>query len=90
MVHRNLLQRLTCVRHAGGAGDVALGRRAAAVPARGAEDSAAHPAALLRLQGHLGLDHTVPHLLHGHHGALQRGLQEQNQRGDFSCIRRYF
>lgn len=55
--------------------------RNAPVQARGAEDTAAHPAALLRVQGDLGLGHTVPDVLHGHHGTVQRGVQEQDQRG---------
>lgn len=61
--------------------DVAGCGHHAAVPAGGAQDAAPHPAALLRLQGHLGLDHPHPDLLHGHHGALQRGAQEQDLRG---------
>jgi hypothetical protein len=55
--------------------------RNAPVQARGAEDAAAHPAALLRVQGDLGLGDTVPDVLHGHHGPVQRGVQEQDQRG---------
>lgn len=55
--------------------------RNAPVQARGAEDAAAHPAALLRVQGHLGLGDPVPDVLYGHHGAVQRGIQEQDQRG---------
>jgi len=54
--------------------------RNAPVQARGAEDAAAHPAALLRDQGHLGLGYPVPDVLHRHHGAVQRGVQEQDQR----------
>lgn len=55
--------------------------RNAPVQARGAEDAAAHPAALLRVQGDLGLGDPVLDVLHGHHGAVQRGVQEQDQRG---------
>jgi len=55
--------------------------RNAPVQARGAEDAATHPAALLRVQGDMGLGDTVPDVLHGDHGAVQRGVQEQDQRG---------
>lgn len=55
--------------------------RNAPVQARGTEDAAAHPVALLRVQGHMGLGYPVPDVLHGHHGAVQRGVQEQDQRG---------
>lgn len=55
--------------------------RNAPVQARGAQDAAAHIAALLRVQGHMGLGDPVPDVLHGHHGAVQRGVQEQDQRG---------
>lgn len=55
--------------------------RNAPVQARGAEDAAAHIATLLRVQGHMGLGDPVPDVLHGHHGAVQRGVQEQDQRG---------
>lgn len=55
--------------------------RNAPVQARGTEDTTAHSAALLRVQGHMGLGHPVPDVLHGHHGAVQRGVQEQDQRG---------
>ena len=53
----------------------------ATVPPRGAQDATAHPAALLRLQSLVGLGHPVSDLLHGHHGPLQRRLQEQDVRG---------
>jgi len=56
-------------------------RRPAPVPARSAQNAAAHPAALLRIQGHLGLGDFVPDFLHGHHGSVQRGLQKQDLRG---------
>ena len=61
--------------------DVTEWRRDAAVSSRSPENSTAHTATLLRLQGHLGLDYPVSHLLHGNNGPIQRGLQEQNQRG---------
>ena len=32
------------------------------------------------LQGHLGLDHSLPHFLHSHHGTLQCSIKEQNFR----------
>lgn len=63
-------------------GDVPFGRRASAVSTGSAQDSAAHPAALLRVQSHLGLDYLVSDVLHRHHGAVQRRLQEQDQRGE--------
>lgn len=62
--------------------------RNAPVQARGAEDTAAHTAALLRVQGDMGLGDTVPDVLHGHHGAVQRGVQEQDQRGRVAAGRR--
>lgn len=57
----------------------------APIPTGGPQDSTPHTAALLRLQGHLGLDNSMSNILHGHHGALQRGLQEQNVGGRFSA-----
>lgn len=48
----------------------------APVPSGSAQDSAPHPATLLRFQGHLGLDHSVSHVLHGDNGTVQRRLQE--------------
>lgn len=55
--------------------------RNAPVQARGAEDAATHTAALLRVQGDLGLGDPVPDVLHGYNGAVQCGVQEQDQRG---------
>lgn len=63
--------------------DVLKRRRDAAVQTGGSQDSTAHTPALLRIQGHLGLDNPLPHFLHGDNGAVQRRLQEQDQRG---CI----
>ena len=55
-----------------------LGRRhPPPVPPGGPQDPAPHPAPLLRVQGHLGLDHPHPHILHGDHGAVQRRFEEQ-------------
>ena len=48
--------------------------RDAAVPPRGTQDTAPHLASLLCVQSPVGLDHLVSDVLHGHHGALQRGL----------------
>lgn len=58
-----------------------LGRRhAASVQARNTQDPASHHSALQRLQNSLGLGHITLDILHGRHGAVQRGLQEQEQR----------
>lgn len=59
-----------------GSHDVTIAGRDAPVPSGGTENTTTHLAALLRLQSHLGLDHTLSDVLHGHHGAVQRGLQK--------------
>lgn len=64
-------------------------RRNAPVQARGTENTASHTATLLRVQSHLGLGDSVPDVLHGHHGAVQRGVQEQDQRRRISVGRRF-
>ena len=71
------------------ADDVVKRGRDAAVQAGGAQDPAAHTAPLLRVQGHLGLDNPLPHVLHGDNGAVQRRLQEQDQRGRVPTRRRH-
>lgn len=76
-----LRTRYPCVYFGLNADDELERGRNAPVQARGAEDATAHSAALLRVQGDMGLGDPVPDVLHGHHGAVQRGVQEQNQRG---------
>ena len=52
----------------------------ATIPTRSAQNAAPYSSTLLRLQGHLGLDHSLPHLLHSHHGPLQRSTEKQDLR----------
>lgn len=63
--------------------------RDAAVQAGSSENSSPHFAALLRFQSHLGLGHTMSDLLYGHHGPLQRRVQEQNVRRRFIVSGRF-
>ncbi|KAF2878845.1 hypothetical protein ILUMI_27333 [Ignelater luminosus] len=65
------------------------GRHHASIPTRSTENTTAYLVTLLRFQSHLGLDYFMSHLLHRHHGSLQRRLQEQNLGGRVAAGRRF-
>ena len=57
-------------------------RHPTSVQAGDPQNPSSHHPALLPLQDHMGLGHPHPHLLHGHHGALQRLLQDEAEQRD--------
>ncbi len=64
------------------AGTAARLRYPTSVQAGNPQNPSSHHPALLPLQDHVGLGHPHPHLLHGHHGALQRLFQDEAEQRD--------